>query len=729
MKLKKLGKVLGFAPMCLALAACGGGEGLPITAPTPSPTPTPVATESPAPVPSPTPTPTPSPAPTLSPSPTPEPTPTPAPAPTPTPSPTPVPTPTPSPAPTPVPSPSPSPVPTPEPSPTPSPTPTPIPINEAPVAQSPDRIYLQAGVNDYELDGSSSSDDNGIVSYQWSQISGTEVQISNANMPIASFSTEGEIWGQSLRFELSVSDGELTDTTQIRFEWPGQQFQATFEGDGSLANFTQYDADNPTGVPSSLASNEGVAAQQLNGQYHARLDDNSTNRSLFLDADQGRLDAIDATFPFEVIAKNVGIRSITEHELPPSHPSGTAFLSGVQIHSSDFSSANYVHFLAGHGPENSQTLEAKSTRNGNSVWDLENAETLDFGRADLRLVGDSEGNIQAYWRLPSEGESPEAEWQAYEGSLGAGPAQFPGDAPDFSNEVLIGLVTYAFGDVGEGFIGSAEELLVSWTESSDPVLNEGDHLYFIGNSYMGLNGGLPNYLQRIASSVLGMSFGLPNNGQGGYYYGDGLGDMNTPAVQGDIASEEYDLVVFTSDHSSNINTQNFINQIEAAGAWPIMYMTWGHTTPTEAGETWQSFRNAIEAEINAARALEAANPNLVVIPVGLVFYDFMVDPLDEGLREDYIFDPSNVHQNVLGQLLTGYTAYAALRGASPVGLDFEYSPFVQIEGQNLNLQNPFSGRDSSVAVYSLDHLPIIQERVWQLVQDWKSGDVDLKPLP
>jgi hypothetical protein len=60
------------------------------------------------------------------------------------------------------------------------------------------------------LDGSNSYDpDDDIDTYQWTQVSGTSVDLKNANTEIASFvAPDAGTWGRTLKFELKVTDEE-----------------------------------------------------------------------------------------------------------------------------------------------------------------------------------------------------------------------------------------------------------------------------------------------------------------------------------------------------------------------------------------------------------------------------------------------------------------------------------------------------------------------------------------
>ncbi len=68
------------------------------------------------------------------------------------------------------------------------------------------------------LDGSASTDNLGIVSYQWAQVSGTPVELIDANTSIASFTAPPRLIGpaEDLAFSLTVVDADgLTSVTEV----------------------------------------------------------------------------------------------------------------------------------------------------------------------------------------------------------------------------------------------------------------------------------------------------------------------------------------------------------------------------------------------------------------------------------------------------------------------------------------------------------------------------------
>ncbi len=104
----------------------------------------------------------------------------------------------------------------------------------------------------------------------------------------------------------------------------------------------------------------------------------------------------------------------------------------------------------------------------------------------------------------------------------------------------------------------------------------------------------------------------------------------------------------------------------------------------------------------------------LVVPVAVVYYDLISRPPLDGLREDYLWRPKDIHQNLPGTAVNAWTLYAVLAGRSPVDLDLDYT-------QNLP--------DWLISNLAPDDLELardkklgraMRERVWKIVQDWQN---------
>ncbi len=216
-----------------------------------------------------------------------------------------------------------------------------------------------------------------------------------------------------------------------------------FSGDGALLNYT---TNNESAVP-------GVT--RTNGRYRAEVLDNSNNVTLHFHGDQGRLDAKEVSFPFEYIARNIGIGTLNDSQTaPPESPNSYVF-AGIQAHVyPDFNSINSSHFVVGHRGGAENTVEGKNTVNGSSSVNDAGTNVVPDGRADLRLVGLADNTILWYYQVPNFDVGNIADnWIAYKGT-----GVLPGTPPVFGDTIYIGPITYAFGSNNVPFVGTIDSI-------------------------------------------------------------------------------------------------------------------------------------------------------------------------------------------------------------------------------------------------------------------------------
>lgn len=212
-----------------------------------------------------------------------------------------------------------------------------------------------------------------------------------------------------------------------------------FSGSGSLLGYT---TNNPEVLPD---------VGRVDGRYRAEVTDNTGNQTLHFHDDQGRLDAKLVTFPFDYVARNIGVGSLDNSQVAPE-PAGSAYIfSGVQVHSTDLDAADSAHVVVGHRGNTRFTIEGKNTVDGQSRVNDIGANTAPDGRADIRIVGNSDGSLTVYWQVPRTDASAADEWQLYRGT-----GQLPGPTAAFGSSVYIGLITYAYGTNGVPFVGTAD---------------------------------------------------------------------------------------------------------------------------------------------------------------------------------------------------------------------------------------------------------------------------------
>lgn len=241
-------------------------------------------------------------------------------------------------------------------------------------------------------------------------------------------------------FISSCSKDDSTPPTDDDGEPVEEGFIDTFEGSGDLIDYT---TNNASALPN---------VQRVSGRYRAELTDNSENQTLHFNAEQGRLDAKLVSFPFEFIARNIGIGTLNDSQTAPAHESEQYNFAGVQVHVLDLNDPNSAHVVIGHRGNTGFTIEGKNTLDGSSSVNDIGANTVPDGRADIRIVGNEDHTITVYWQLPRSGGQTD-DWTLYNDT-----GNLPGSAPSFESDVYVGLITYAFYTEGLPFVGTCEQI-------------------------------------------------------------------------------------------------------------------------------------------------------------------------------------------------------------------------------------------------------------------------------
>lgn len=263
---------------------------------------------------------------------------------------------------------------------------------------------------------------------------GTSISAQSADRPS---SINGSAGG--LEFELA---DRVTPTTSE----PGDATAVSddFDGTGPLLGYT-------TTKPDVLPD-----VGRVDGRYRAELTDNTDNKTLHFNGSQGRLDAKPVTFPFEYIARNIGIGTLADSQVAPDPPGSAYIFAGVQVHSADLDAADSAHVVVGHRGNTEFTIEGKNTVAGNSSVNDIGANTAPDGRADIRIVGNPDRTLTVYWQTPNLGavaNDDDDDWQLYRNT-----GDLPGTATTFGSSVYVGLITYAYGSAGLPFVGTADSV-------------------------------------------------------------------------------------------------------------------------------------------------------------------------------------------------------------------------------------------------------------------------------
>lgn len=256
-----------------------------------------------------------------------------------------------------------------------------------------------------------------------------------------------------LGFLLSVFALGINSTQKIN----SSTLSDDFEVPGELTGFV---TNNANALPNVV---------KVDGRYRAELTNNQNNVTLHFNENQGRLDAKLLTFPFEFIARNIGIGTLEDSQSAPSHVGNEYIFSGVQVHVLDFDDPTSSHVVVGHRGPTGFTIEGKNTVSGSSSVNDAGANIVPNGRADIRIVGEGDNSITVYWQLPNPNvsETPD-DWTLYNGT-----GQLPGTDPIFGDSVYVGLITYAFEFNGLPFVGTSDAVeLTSGISTSKEYGNE-----------------------------------------------------------------------------------------------------------------------------------------------------------------------------------------------------------------------------------------------------------------
>ena len=330
---------------------------------------------------------------------------------------------------------------------------TSTPINLAPIANAGQNQQVNTG-DTVLLDGSSSQDeDNDALTYEWLLISAPENSSAVLNSSSAISPTFTTDIDGTYVIQLRVSDSTtVSEVDSI----------SVISTSNNLSLIDQFDGNQPLLTTINKPDSLPDITKNM-GRYRANLTDNSNNITLHYNQDQGRLDAAFVSFPFEFIARNIGIGRQENSQLAPSDSGNPIIFAGVQVHTLDLDEANSSHVVVGHrGGAAEFTIEGKNTVNGASSVNDIGANKTPLGRADIRIVGNSDRTLTVYWQAPNLSLATQQDtWKLYgtEGSLEPD-GSLPGPTPAYGNSVYVGLITYAFGSSGVPFVGTCDSIEV-----------------------------------------------------------------------------------------------------------------------------------------------------------------------------------------------------------------------------------------------------------------------------
>jgi len=259
-------------------------------------------------------------------------------------------------------------------------------------------------------------------------------------------------YGQSIAEDFVATSKPYNTNFDIgAYEADGNPIIRNDSFDSAGSDLVGYTTNNSASLP-------GVT--QVSGHYAADLQSNAGNITLHYNGSQGRLDAKLTTFPFEAIARNIGIETSVGTQTAPGTTNDPIIFCGMQAHVEDLTSINSAHMVAGHrGSNATYTVEGKNTLNGSSTVTDEGNNAAPDCRVDMRFIGNANNTITAYWQLPNTniGVTPDS-WSLYNGT-----GSLANNAPTFGDQVYVGLITYAQDGDGVPFSGTCDSFNIEET--------------------------------------------------------------------------------------------------------------------------------------------------------------------------------------------------------------------------------------------------------------------------
>lgn len=179
---------------------------------------------------------------------------------------------------------------------------------------------------------------------------------------------------------------------------------------------------------------------------------------------------------------------------------------------------------------------------------------------------------------------------------------------------------------------------------------------FIGNSYTDYNGGLDLELKGLDTSIAAQRIAV-----GGYTLQD---HWNSGEALQALGAQKWDFVVLQEQSQTAVTghalfaqyAAKFVQAIRAAGAEPVLMMTWQRPDSVQFGVTTQSLANAYYDAGNRYGAR--------VAPAGIAFANALWQ------RPSIVLNSEDGHPTPQGSYLAACVLYATLYGKSPVGLRY-----------------------------------------------------------
>ncbi|MCY2973224.1 MAG: hypothetical protein NTW52_01005 [Planctomycetota bacterium] len=240
-----------------------------------------------------------------------------------------------------------------------------------------------------------------------------------------------------------------------------------------------------------------------------------------------------------------------------------------------------------------------------------------------------------------------------------------------------------------------------------PVINDGDHLLFIGNHFMANDGGVYNYLEAALRKR-----GISITHESIIAADKSLDYMVTREVGEAMMNSKVNVIVITSGDTKVM--KQFATKLKGSGKRLVIFMTWEEKHPGNRATVLQ-YTVATRKAVKSMRELEKET-GATIIPAAVMYHDLTVRPPDGMPRVDYLWRKGDPNQNAIGTMSNALLMSAMLTGKSPAGLNFDLPPYVV--GQRL--------QDDPELRLTRELRETIQYRAWEVAQNWAKGKTHLE---
>lgn len=262
-------------------------------------------------------------------------------------------------------------------------------------------------------------------------------------------------------------------------------------------------------------------------------------------------------------------------------------------------------------------------------------------------------------------------------------------------------------------VAQSKALVTQWPA----IVDDGDKLFFVGNSYTANHGGLPRALQELFA-IRAPPLAIETDAA--IFYGQPLRAMNQAKATAKLQSGAYAVCVITS---GTLEAMRGFAESLGHCEHATVFLTWP-INPVVAGKhDLAEYQAKLAVSVADVRTFERES-GATVIPAGIAHEILLRQPPPSAKRLDWIYWERNIHQNGVGILVNTYVAYAALLGESPEGRSFDFTdPYTGEIFVGERIATRLVGQKLGYDEITLteDLRTQLQKVAWQAVVEWRNG--------